>query len=303
VTLGTMAVLEALSASRKSLRTPHSSRRIPCAHTRLIYRGAPLVMGILNVTPDSFSDGQCCADPDAAIVRGMHMAEEGADLIDVGGESTRPGALPVALEEELRRVIPVIARLAKVVQIPISVDTLKAEVARQAMDVGASIINDVSALRADPAMALIAAQSKAAVILMHMRGTPVTMQRAPRYGDVTEEVYAFLVNAAQRAEASGIDRRRLLIDPGLGFGKTTAHNLTLMHRLDQFVASGYLVVIGPSRKRFIGEVLDADIDERLAGTLACIAQAQRAGVQVVRVHDVRPAVQLIRMVTAMEQGR
>ena len=259
-------------------------------------------MGILNVTPDSFSDGGRYEDPAAAVDRALQMEAEGADVIDVGGESTRPGSAGVPLEEERRRVIPVITRLAKVVRRPISIDTAKAAVAEEAFGAGASILNDVTALQGDLAMATIAARAKAAVILMHMQGTPRTMQRSPQYRDVASDVMAWLRCAAERAEQQGIARSKLLIDPGLGFGKTVEHNLQLMRALDQFVATGWPVVIGPSRKSFIGKVLENEVDDRLTGTLACVAQAQRAGVHMVRVHDVKPAAELIRMLHAIDHS-
>ena len=276
-------------------------RAIPCAGgRRLVYRGRPLVMGVLNVTPDSFSDGGSFLDPGAAVERGMQMAAEGADLIDVGGESTRPGAQAVPAAEELRRVLPVIARLSRVARVPLSIDTSKADVARQALEAGASIVNDVTALRGDAQMAPVAAQARAAVILMHMQGTPRTMQQRPRYHDVVADVAAFLLAAAARAERAGIERARILLDPGIGFGKTVRHNLALMGALRQFVSLGFPVVVGPSRKSFIGRTLDApEVDGRLAGTLACVAQAYASGVHVVRVHDVRETSQVIRMLEAM----
>ena len=261
------------------------------------------VMGILNVTPDSFSDGGRFLKPERAVRRGLEMVEEGADVIDVGGESTRPGAARVSAEEELRRVLPVIERLAAAVRIPISIDTSKAAVAARALEAGASIINDVTALRGDPKMSSVAARAGAAVILMHMAGTPQTMQRRPRYRDVVAEIAAFLSQAAERAQQAGIARSRIFIDPGLGFGKTASHNLQLMRALQHFVALGFPVVVGPSRKSFIGQTLDAEVDERLPGTLACVAQAHASGVQVVRVHDVKPTVQLIRMLEAIEAGQ
>ena len=257
-------------------------------------------MGVLNVTPDSFSDGGAFQDPDAAVQRGIRMASDGADLIDVGGESTRPGSQPVPLEEELRRVLPVIRHLAKAVRIPLSIDTSKADVAAQALEAGASIINDVTALRGDPAMAGVVARSRAAVILMHMRGTPQTMQRRPRYRDVVSDVSAFLLEAARQAQEAGVDRSRILMDPGLGFGKTVAHNLALLRGLPRLVSLGFPVVVGPSRKSFIGALLDADVSNRLGGTLACVAYAQRHGAQIVRVHDVQPAAQLVRILEALE---
>ncbi|MBI4003588.1 MAG: dihydropteroate synthase [Candidatus Omnitrophica bacterium] len=259
----------------------------------------PLVMGVLNVTPDSFSDGGLYLDPDAAVSRAEQMVSEGADLIDVGGESTRPGSAGVSLEEELRRTIPVIRRLAKAVRIPLSIDTSKADVAQRALDAGASSVNDVTALRGDPRMASVVARHRAAVILMHMAGTPRAMQRRPRYRDVAREVAAFLMRQATQAQAAGISRSRILVDPGLGFGKSVAHNLALMRELRRFVALGFPVVIGPSRKSFIGKTLDADVGDRLTGTLACVASAFWHGVAMVRVHDVRACVQLLQMLEAI----
>lgn len=289
---------------------------------RLNVRTRPLVMGVLNVTPDSFSDGGRDFSPDAALRRAEQLAAEGADLIDIGGESTRPGSQPVPLEEELRRVVPVIRTLAGRVRVPISIDTSKAEVARQAVEHGAAMVNDVTALRGDPRMAAVVARAKVPVILMHMRGTPRTMQRAPRYRDVVAEVRAFLADARRRAEHAGILRKRILLDPGLGFGKTVAHNLLLLRHLDELAALGQPVVIGPSRKSFIGRILvapparrdtsspawtvparsEAIIEERLAGTLACVAAAARHGVRIVRVHDVKATVQFLKMWSAIEDA-
>ncbi len=279
-------------------------RIIPCAHSKqLAYRGFPLVMGILNVTPDSFSDGGRFATLEGARQRAQKMISEGVDLIDVGGESTRPGASFVPLEEELQRVIPVVERLARILHVPISVDTHKAEVARQSLDVGACLINDVTAFRGDSQMISVIVRAKAAVILMHMRGTPQTMQDQPRYGQLVPEISGWLSHAAQQAEVAGVERSRILIDPGLGFGKTLEHNLQLMRGLDAFVALGYPVVVGPSRKSFIGKTLDLDVEDRLAGTLACVAYAQLQGVHIVRVHDVPPAVQVIQMIRAIEESQ
>ena len=274
---------------------------VPSRLRRLVFRGRPLVMGILNVTPDSFSDGGSFADTAAAVEHGLRMAAEGADLIDVGGESTRPGAEAVSVDTELSRVIPVIAQLAGSLRIPISIDTSKAEVAFQAIEAGASIINDVTALRGDPQTASVVARSGASVILMHMRGNPRTMQRAPRYQDVVEEVAGFLCDAAARAQQAGIARSRILLDPGLGFGKAVAHNLELLHSLARFVELGFPVVIGPSRKSFIGKTLGAELEDRLSGTLACVARAFHCRIQVVRVHDVRPTVHLLKMLEAIER--
>lgn len=271
---------------------------IACGTRRLIYAGRPLLMGILNMTPDSFSDGGAFANPRQAVAHALRMIEEGADLIDVGGESTRPGARPVPVAEELRRVLPVIERLASKTRVPVSVDTSKAEVADAAVWAGASMINDVTAL-GDPAMAGVAAASGCAVVLMHMRGTPRTMQRRPRYRDVARDVRGFLVAAARRAQRAGVARDRILIDPGLGFGKTLAHNAAIMRDLKAFVRTGYPVVLGYSRKSFIGRLLDAPVGERLPGDLACLERAREQGVQVVRVHDVRAAADFLKMRKAL----
>ncbi len=276
--------------------------RIPCGRFQLTSRKAPLIMGVVNVTPDSFSDGGLHLNPMHAIRHAEQLIAEGADLIDVGGESTRPGSQPVSVEEELHRVIPVIRALTKRVDVPISIDTSKAEVARQAIAAGASLVNDVTALRGDPQMAGVAARTNASVVLMHMRGTPQTMQQAPRYRDVVREVKAFLVEAIRRAHAAGIAPAHILIDPGLGFGKTVTHNVLLMHHLKEFVQLGYPVVIGPSRKSFLGRILEAPVHERLAGTLACVAHALQHGVQMVRVHDVKPVAQFVTMWKVLEDA-
>lgn len=257
-------------------------------------------MGILNVTPDSFSDGGAYATPEAAVARAIQMVGEGADLIDIGGESTRPGAAAVSRDEELRRTIPVIERLAAVVRVPISIDTSKADVARQALAAGATIVNDVTALRGDPRMAEVVSRARARVILMHMRGTPRTMQRRPRYRDVVRQVRTWLADAAHRAQRAGIARSRIWLDPGLGFGKTVRHNLELIRGLPSLVELGYPVVLGPSRKSFIGRVLDADVSDRLPGTLACVAWAAAQGVRVLRVHDVKATVHMLAMWHAIQ---
>jgi len=259
-------------------------------------------MGVLNVTPDSFSDGGCYLTPQEAIRHAAHMVEEGAEVIDVGGESTRPGSRPVSCEEELRRVLSVIETLDKRLPVPLSIDTSKAQVARCALEAGASMVNDVTALRGDPQMAAVVARAQVPIILMHMRGMPQTMQRAPRYHNVVGEVKTFLAEAIQRAHQAGIAWDKILIDPGLGFGKTVTHNLLLLRHLDELLALGRPVVIGPSRKSFIGRVLDAPVDERLAGTLACVAYAAQRGVHMVRVHDVKPTVQVLRMWEAIDHA-
>ena len=259
----------------------------------------PAVMGILNVTPDSFSDGGRYVSAANAVHRALQLVEAGADVIDIGGESTRPGSAPVSLREELRRVIPVIRQLRRRTRVPISIDTSKAEVARQALAAGASIVNDITALRGDPAMADVVSRARVPVILMHMRGTPRTMQRAPRYRDVVAEVSAWLRDAVRRARAAGIARSRIWIDPGLGFGKTARHNLLLMRHLKALKRLGQPIVLGPSRKSFIGRATGAPVAERLPGTLTCLAQAAIHGIDMVRVHDVAETVQFLTMWSAI----
>lgn len=268
----------------------------------VVFTGRPLVMGIVNVTPDSFSDGGRFRNPGQAVDFGLKLVEEGADLLDIGGESTRPGAAAVPVAEELSRVIPVVAGLARRVSVPLSVDTSKAEVARQALDAGASVINDVTALRADAAMAQVASRAKASVILMHMQGTPSAMQQAPRYSDVVEAVSLFLKRRVEASLEAGIDASRIWIDPGLGFGKTVSHNLSIMNSLSSFVKLKFPVLIGPSRKSFIGAALDAEVSDRLAGTLACLAWAYQCGVSMVRVHDVKPALDLFKMMQSIRES-
>jgi dihydropteroate synthase len=260
-------------------------------------------MGIVNVTPDSFSDGGKYLDPDTAVAHGMELVAQGADLLDIGGESTRPGSRGVSLDEELRRVLPVVRGLANMVRVPLSVDTSKAEVARQAIAAGATMVNDVTALRGDPDMAGVIARNTVSITLMHMRGDPRTMQHRPRYRDVAADVAAFLREAAAQARRAGIPKHRILVDPGLGFGKTVEHNLILMRSLEQLRAIGYPVVVGPSRKSFIGKTLGTEADERLEGTLACVGAAARQRVHMVRVHDVGPAVRYLKMVEAIDEGR
>lgn len=259
-------------------------------------------MGILNVTPDSFSDGGRYLQPSAACDRAAAMVDEGADLIDIGGESTRPGATPVPAEEELRRVIPVVRALAPGLPVPVSVDTRKAVVAREALEAGASLINDVTALRGDPEMPAVVARAGAPVVLMHMQGTPDTMQRAPHYADVVAEITDWLRAAATEARARGVAEDRILIDPGLGFGKRPEHNLRLLRSLDRLVETGYPVVVGPSRKSMIGAVVGGDPDDRLMGTAAAVAWAAAAGAAVVRVHDVKAMRQVVDMVEAVRRA-
>jgi dihydropteroate synthase len=258
----------------------------------------PRVMGIVNVTPDSFSDRGRTRAPEAAVAHALRLVDQGAELLDIGGESSRPGAEPVALDEELRRVVTVVEALAPRVGVPISVDTTKAEVARQALAAGASIINDIRAL-GDPALASVVAGSRAGVILMHMAGNPRTMQIDPRYDDVVGEVRAALAARVAAAEAMGIPRSRIAIDPGIGFGKTIEHNLALLRNLDQFANLGCAVLIGTSRKSFLGNLTGRALEERATASVVSSLAAVLKGASVVRVHDVAAMVDAIRTWTAI----
>jgi dihydropteroate synthase len=265
-------------------------------------------MGVVNVTPDSFSDGGRFAHPDAAIAHGVQLADQGADVLDVGGESTRPGAAPVPVEEELARVLPVVEGLTAATPVPVSIDTTKAPVARAALDGGATIVNDVSAGRLDPDILGVAAAAGAGYVVMHMQGEPRTMQLDPRYDDVVAEVGDFLVERVQAAHAAGISPGAVAADPGIGFGKTVEHNLRLLARLPVLAARVPApLLVGTSRKTFIGKVLaratgvpDAlPVDEREEGTLATVVWAIGHGASIVRVHDVRPAAQAMRLLDVM----
>jgi dihydropteroate synthase len=250
----------------------------------------PIIMGILNTTPDSFSDGGRFDDPGLAVAHAARLVEEGADIIDVGGESTRPGAEPVGEAEQIARVIPVIEALRRGLpaSLLVSIDTTRAAVASAALDAGADFINDVSAGRDDPAMFALAARRRAPMVLMHMQGTPKTMQDAPHYADAVSEILAFLLERAAAAQAAGIPGERILLDPGIGFGKRREDNLRLMAGLQRFVATGYPVLLGTSRKRFMGAICHETRPERLvAATVATTALGVMAGVRVFRVHDVR----------------
>lgn len=259
------------------------------------------VMGIVNVTPDSFSDGGEFFDHERAIEHGLQLAREGADVLDVGGESTRPGADPVPLEEELRRVIPVVEALAGAAQV--SIDTSKAAVASAAIDAGARMVNDVTAFRGDPEIVDVCAEAGVEVVLMHMSGSPRTMQDNPGYDDVVIEVAEFLAVRAGVAEAAGVDRANIWIDPGIGFGKTVDHNLQLLGATGRFVGMNFPVLVGPSRKRFIGELSQgAPESQRLGGTIAASLVAMEAGAAMVRVHDVAPVAQAIRIAAAIRSG-
>jgi dihydropteroate synthase len=254
-----------------------------------------LVMGIVNVTPDSFSDGGRYLDPDRAVAHALTLVAEGAGILDVGGESTRPGATPVPEDEERRRVLPVIERLAGRVTVPISIDTVKPSVAAAALAAGASLVNDIAANRADDAMWRVVADAGAAYVCVHMQGGPPTMQVRPAYGDVVAAVDAFFGERLDRLAACGVSRDQVLLDVGIGFGKTLEHNLELLRALAGFTRWSRPLVLGVSRKSFIGKLFSVEVTDRLPASLACAAQAVAAGVQVVRAHDVAATLQAVRM--------
>lgn len=263
----------------------------------------PAIMGILNVTPDSFSDGGRGLDPATAIAAGFHMIEAGADVLDIGGESTRPGAVPVSLDEELRRVLPVVEGLSGQVAAPISIDTTKAEVARRALAAGAVVVNDVSGATLDDEMLRVVAEACAGIVLMHRRGDPATMQDRPRYDDVVGEVADFLARAIERAGRAGIPPESIAIDPGIGFGKSFEHNLALLRAIPRFRSLGCSLLIGTSRKRFLGILTGREVEDRLAASVASALAALDAGADVVRVHDVAAVADAVKVWTAQRGWR
>ncbi len=281
-----------------------SDYKIDCRGKILDLGSRTHIMGILNATPDSFSDGGLYVDTDRAVRHAQEMAAAGADIIDIGGESTRPGAAPVSEEEELARVIPLIERLASESTVPLSVDTYKSAVARKALEAGASIINDISGLRFSPDMAKIAADYGAAVVVMHIKGTPRDMQQNPVYKDVVGEVMAYLEEGLELAEKAGVGREKTLIDPGIGFGKTFEQNLTLLNCLDELRTLGRPILLGASRKKFIGTALNLPVPaERIDGTAATVALGIERGACVVRVHDVMRMTQVARMTDAVLKNK
>jgi dihydropteroate synthase len=270
---------------------------------RLFEGPGPFLMGVVNVTPDSFSDGGRFLDPDAAVAQALRLAEEGADLVDLGGESTRPGAPPVAADEEARRVVPVVERLrARGFPLPISVDTWKGPVARAALAAGADLVNDVTGL-ADPDLGRAVAEAGAPVVLQHMRGTPADMSSRALYDDVVGEVARELEAALLRAEAAGIPRERTILDPGLGFAKTAEQSVELLARVGELRALGRPLLVGPSRKSFIGKVTGAPVADRLPGTLAALTACVLEGVELLRVHDVAAARQAAAIAAAVRDAR
>jgi dihydropteroate synthase len=275
------------------------------AHTwkfcsRTIDCSKPVIMGIVNVTPDSFSDGGRFFKTDDAIGLGLLLAKEGADILDIGGESTRPGSDPVTIDEERARVIPVIDGLKEAgIEIPISIDTRRLEVAEEAVKAGAEIVNDVSALRDSPDLAKFCAKKNLGLVLMHMLGMPKTMQEAPHYHDVIREVGSFLRQRLRFAMEAGIEEERIVLDPGIGFGKLLEHNLRILRDCHEFLSLGRPILIGPSRKRFIGELLDTKENERVAGTIGACAAAYMSGARIFRVHDVLPVRQALDVLHAV----
>jgi dihydropteroate synthase len=269
--------------------------------SKILSLDRPLVMGVLNVTPDSFSDGGRFLEPAAAVANAVRMVEEGAAIIDVGGESTRPGAAPVAIEEELRRVIPVIEQLRSRVAVPISIDTRRAKVMRAALIAGADMVNDVNALQELEAMHAVA-NTDAAVCLMHMQGDPRSMQQAPHYNDVVTEVRDFLGDRVAACRSAGIGEERIVIDPGIGFGKTPDHNLRIISRLHDFIWLGRPILVGVSRKSTIGAIADRPVEGRLAGSVALATLAAWNGAAIIRAHDVAATVDAMKIVAALRGG-
>ena len=279
-----------MSGNKNILRWPTCS---------LDFSKGPLLMGILNVTPDSFSDGGQFFDTKKAIEHGLKMAADGAAIIDIGAESTRPGSDAVSADEQIRRAVSVIKALSKELKVPLSIDTYNYEVAAAALDAGASMINDITALR-DERVAKLAAERNVPVVLMHMKGMPKTMQADPKYDDVVSEVLLFLLDRAKKAQSFGIPKERIFIDPGIGFGKTLEHNLALFQNIDKFVASGFRVLVGPSRKAFIGKITGKENPaDRILGTAAAVAWCAASGVSVIRVHDVFEMLDVIKVVDAI----
>ena len=267
---------------------------------RLDFSAGCVVMGVLNVTPDSFSDGGQFFDAAKAVERGLRMAADGAVIIDVGGESTRPGSASVSADEQIERVVPVIKALCKKIDVPISIDTYKLEVAKAALEAGAGMINDITALN-DERMAELAAKHDVPVVLMHMQGMPATMQTEPKYEDVVSEVLQFLLERAKRAEGFGIAKNMIFIDPGIGFGKTLEHNLLLLRDIDKFVAADYRVLVGTSRKSFIGKLTGREKpSDRIFGTAATVALCALAGVSIIRVNDVAEMMDVVKVANKLK---
>jgi dihydropteroate synthase len=291
------ALRQTIKEAIKNISKTHYSLR--CRKQKLTLGKRTLLMGVLNVTPDSFSDGGSFLDKEKAISRGLGMVEEGVDIIDIGGESTRPGSKPVELEEELHRVIPVIESLAKTVDVPISIDTYKSAVAQRAIEAGAQIINDISGLHFDPNLAQVAAREDTPLVLMHIRGTPETMQKDVHYRSLFAEIIRYLKDSIRMAESAGLDPRQIIIDPGIGFGKTVEDNLLILKHLYEFRILGKPILLGTSRKNFIGKILNTEVENRLEGTLSSIAIGVLNGAHIIRSHDVLEAKKAIAVADAV----
>jgi dihydropteroate synthase len=296
---GALATLASGMRQQLAHLYPRAYGRLSCRGHVLDFSAKTGVMGILNVTPDSFYDGGRYVDVQAALERAHQMVEEGADIIDIGGQSSRPGSDPVSEAEERHRLLPVVSALAASLPVMISVDTYRASIAREALEAGAHLINDISALRFDPDLLPVVAAHAAPLILMHMKGLPRDMQLNPRYDALIDEVFAFLHERLDKAQAGGVPAERLLIDPGIGFGKGAQHNLELLRKLHHFLALGQPIVVGTSRKSFIGRILGTEADERLEGTAATVAVSIMHGASIIRVHDVRAMARVARMMDAM----
>ena len=272
---------------------------IRCRKRTLTLGKRTLLMGVLNVTPDSFSDGGLFFDKEKAISHGLRLVEEGADIIDIGGESTKPGSKPLELEEELRRVIPVIKSISAEVDVPISIDTYKSTVAQKAIEAGAEIINDISGLNFDPSLAKVASKEDTPLVLMHIRGTPETMQKNVHYDSLFSEILQYLKDSIQRAESAGLDPRQIIVDPGIGFGKTVEDNLLIIKNLHEFRILGKPILLGTSRKSFIGKILNVEVGERLEGTLSSITVGVLNGANIIRCHDALQAKRAIAVADAI----
>jgi dihydropteroate synthase len=291
---------QSLKETLKNLSRAHYSIR--CRKRTFTLGKQTLLMGVINVTPDSFSDGGIFFEKEKAMARGLKMVEEGADFIDIGGESTRPGSKPLGLDEELRRVIPVIEYLAKEVDAPISIDTYKSAVAKKAIEAGAQIINDISGLHFDPSLSQVAAREDVPLVLMHIRGNPETMQKNIHYESLFSEIIQYLKGSIQMAESAEVDPEQIIIDPGIGFGKTVEDNLLILKNLQEFKILGKPLLLGTSRKTFIGKILNADVTERLEGTLSSIVVGVLNGAHIIRCHDVLEAKRAVAIADAVRQA-
>jgi len=272
-------------------------------HTDLPFDERTLIMGIVNVTPDSFSDGGKFINPADAIDHAIHLVEDGADILDIGAESTRPGAADVSVEEEIDRLLPVVNALVKSVDVPISVDTTKSVIAQQMLDAGAHIINDISGLQFDPQLSKVVADYGCPVVILHIQGTPRTMQKNPVYNDVISDIISYFKKRVEFARSAGIQDQQIILDPGIGFGKTIEHNFRILSEFREFTSLGYPLVLGASRKSFIGKTLDVPVDDRLEGSLAAAVVGAWNGANIIRVHDVKETKRALRITDAIDRQR